>query len=409
MRTIRTLTVVFATTALLTLPTLVQAQSTDVEVTDNAFVPETVTITAGDTVTWSVTGTNPHTITADDGSFDQAVSTGDTFEQTFDTPGTYSYHCTIHGAAGGVGMSGTVVVQAADSASPTPTTTATPAPSPTSTAAPATGSLTLSDQSGDGTTVVVDEVTIEGSDGFVVVHADQDGAPGPVLGHAAIPEGTTSDLAVPMDTPLTSDQTVWPMLHVDAGTPGTYEFPGADGPVTVDGQVVVSPLSYSLAAGDDAAADDELPATGRTAWPLVVAGLLAIALGAGAVGWRRRQAPDSADPVDDLPGVRHGGLGPAGDGARVELTAPDPHGHHLVGGAQAHQGHVTLDDGLLHEDVVQARQGVVLADPDLGGLHVPLARGAPTEPVQREPPLAQGGHRGQRGDLVHEPVDRPDG
>lgn len=288
MRTIRSLTVAVAATALLALPTIAGAQSTDVAVTDNTFEPETVTVAVGDTVTWSVSGANPHTITAEDGSFDQAVSSGDTFEQVFDTPGTYDYYCTIHGAPGGVGMAGTVVVQAEGTASPTPT--ATDEPSPTPTAAPATGDLTVSDQSGDGSTVVVDEVTIEGSDGFVVVHADQDGAPGPVLGHAPVPEGTTTGLSVPMDTPLTADQTVWPMLHVDAGTAGTYEFPGADGPVTVDGEVVVAPLAYTLAAADaDDTADDELATTGGPARTLAVVALLALVLGAGAVGWRRRQ------------------------------------------------------------------------------------------------------------------------
>ncbi len=33
------------------------------------------------------------------------------YQFTFNTPGTYQYFCEIHGAPGGVGMSGTVVVQ----------------------------------------------------------------------------------------------------------------------------------------------------------------------------------------------------------------------------------------------------------------------------------------------------------
>lgn len=132
----------------------------------------------------------------------------------------------------------------------------------------ATGSISASDQSGDGSTVVVDEVTIEGANGFVVVHLDDEGAPGEVLGHAEISEGTTTDVTVTLDSPVTEDVTLWPMLHFDAGEVGTYEFPGPDGPVTVDGDVVMVPIEYTV----------ELPFTGGPSpWLAVVA--VALVLG----------------------------------------------------------------------------------------------------------------------------------
>lgn len=93
-----------------------------VEVVDNAFEPTTVTVSAGGEVTWTHTGGNPHSVTADDGSFDShpgcsagigCMSRGDTFSVTFDEPGSYAYYCRVHGAPGGVGMSGTVVVEPA--------------------------------------------------------------------------------------------------------------------------------------------------------------------------------------------------------------------------------------------------------------------------------------------------------
>ena len=146
--------------------------------------------------------------------------------------------------------------------------------------------MQVSDQTGDGTSVTVDSVTIAGGDGFVVVHADQDGAPGPVLGHAPIADGTTTDLPVPFDTPLTADQTVWPMLHVDAGAPGTYEFPGPDGPVTVDGDVVVEPLDYAIASANTTS-EDELATTGRDLVLLGAVALLAVAAGVGLLRRRR--------------------------------------------------------------------------------------------------------------------------
>lgn len=277
--TTRTITLTAATLCALVLPATGHAQDATVEVVDSSFVPEVATIDVGETVTWETTGAFPHTITAEDGSFDEEVGTGDTFAHTFEDAGTFAYYCRFHGGPGGVGMSGTVVVGAAETPPPTET------PTPTETTPPATGSITVSDQSGDGTTVTVDSVTITGSDGFVVVHADQDGAPGPVLGHARIEEGTRTAVAVPMNAPLTTDQTVWPMLHVDAGTAGTYEFPGPDGPVSADGQVVVDSLRYSL-DGDAGV----LASTGSPAWMLVVVALLATGLGALALNRRRRPA-----------------------------------------------------------------------------------------------------------------------
>lgn len=94
------------------------AQDQGVDVRDNSFAPATVTVTAGDTVTWTQSGSNPHSVTADDGSFDShencppaCMGEGDTFSETFNTPGEFGYFCKIHGSEGGQGMAGTVVVQ----------------------------------------------------------------------------------------------------------------------------------------------------------------------------------------------------------------------------------------------------------------------------------------------------------
>jgi plastocyanin len=81
------------------------------------FAPETVTITVGQTVTWTwAEGAVGHNVTPDDpianipegetGLFDAPH----TYSYAFTQPGTYHYHCSNHGAAGGVGLSGTVVV-----------------------------------------------------------------------------------------------------------------------------------------------------------------------------------------------------------------------------------------------------------------------------------------------------------
>src|SRR5687768_8704241 len=47
-----------------------QGAAFEVQVVDFAFEPAAVTVPAGTTVTWTNTGSRPHTVTADDGSFD---------------------------------------------------------------------------------------------------------------------------------------------------------------------------------------------------------------------------------------------------------------------------------------------------------------------------------------------------
>lgn len=110
----------------------------DFQFVDATSMNSTTTITAGDTVHWTWTGAAPHSVTADGGAFDEPAGsskTTGTFDMTFNTPGTYRYYCRIHGGAGGVGMSGTIVVNAAP-APPTATNTAAPTNTPAATHTP---------------------------------------------------------------------------------------------------------------------------------------------------------------------------------------------------------------------------------------------------------------------------------
>jgi plastocyanin len=71
-----------------------------------AFVPATLTVSAGATVTWTNRDEEPHTVAASDGSFHSpGMGTGATFSHTFPTAGTFDYVCSIHPM-----MHGTVVV-----------------------------------------------------------------------------------------------------------------------------------------------------------------------------------------------------------------------------------------------------------------------------------------------------------
>jgi plastocyanin len=64
---------------------------------DNFFDPPDAAVEPGSTITWTNNGAVPHTVTADDGSFDSGVlNPGDSYTVAFDGQGTVTYHCAIH-------------------------------------------------------------------------------------------------------------------------------------------------------------------------------------------------------------------------------------------------------------------------------------------------------------------------
>lgn len=74
-----------------------QASSITVQIVDFAFEPAMVMIERGTTVTWTNVGDRPHTVTADDGTFDSGrLDPGEQFNFTFDEPGTFTYVCGFH-------------------------------------------------------------------------------------------------------------------------------------------------------------------------------------------------------------------------------------------------------------------------------------------------------------------------
>jgi plastocyanin len=73
------------------------------------FVPDTIVVVIGvnNTATWVNNDLATHTITSDSGVFDSSVlNQGQSWSYTFTTPGTYTYHCSIH-----PWMTGTVIVE----------------------------------------------------------------------------------------------------------------------------------------------------------------------------------------------------------------------------------------------------------------------------------------------------------
>lgn len=80
--------------------------SRTVAIVDFAFEPALSGVAVGETLTWTNTGAEPHTVTADDSSFTSGrLDPGASFRQTFAATGSFTYRCRIHPS-----MTGTVVV-----------------------------------------------------------------------------------------------------------------------------------------------------------------------------------------------------------------------------------------------------------------------------------------------------------
>ena len=74
-----------------------------------SFSPASITVTRGTTITWRNDDGVAHTSTSDSTGWDTGnTSPGASKTTTFNTPGTFRYHCTYHRA---MGMVGTIIVQ----------------------------------------------------------------------------------------------------------------------------------------------------------------------------------------------------------------------------------------------------------------------------------------------------------
>lgn len=149
-----------------------------------------------------------------------------------------------------------------------------PAANPTDEPTPAaiTPAVTVADQAIVDGMVTVAQVMSAGP-GWLVIHAQQNGSPGPILGYSPVNEGENADVAVMIDVTQATG-TLYAMLHSDAGTVGTFEFPGDDGPVFV-GTEMVSPafsVTGGLAAEPTAPPAEVAPTVAPTAQPTASSG-----------------------------------------------------------------------------------------------------------------------------------------
>ena len=73
--------------------------TTPVLITGDSFSPQEITVVIGvnNTVLWTNGDTDVHTATDSNGRFDSGMlNPGQTFQYTFNEPGTYDYDCSIH-------------------------------------------------------------------------------------------------------------------------------------------------------------------------------------------------------------------------------------------------------------------------------------------------------------------------
>ncbi|HEX9315897.1 MAG TPA: plastocyanin/azurin family copper-binding protein, partial [Actinomycetota bacterium] len=111
------------------------ATTVTVTLTDNAYLPPSVTIQVNDTVTWKVPATvvgSCHSVSSDGGLFDSGTLAAgllclgggaQSWSNTFTRAGTFRYHCKFVS-----GMAGVVTVVA-----PSPSSSPTPTPTPSAT------------------------------------------------------------------------------------------------------------------------------------------------------------------------------------------------------------------------------------------------------------------------------------
>lgn len=126
--------------------------------------------------------------------------------------------------------------------------------------------VTVDDQPIENDTVSISRVVIA-EPGWLVVHAQAEGRPGPILGQSPVDPGENTDVMVQLDT-AGATETLYAMLHSDRGTIGTFEFPdGADVPVTVGGQVVTPSFSVTGGLPAEAPAQQEATEAPATATP----------------------------------------------------------------------------------------------------------------------------------------------
>lgn len=119
-----------------------------------------------------------------------------------------------------------------------------------------TYSVTVSSQDASSGNILIDEV-IAPQLSWVVIHAEDDGTPGPMIGLSQVKEGINQNISVAID-PNAATETLYAMVHVDAATLGEFEFPGDDIPIQTNGSVIMAPFKVTLSESNASTSTNEI-------------------------------------------------------------------------------------------------------------------------------------------------------
>jgi amicyanin len=97
-QTIATTTTTAQTTATTTPTTTATITVAAIKIKDYSFIPTPITVKTGTTVTWTNEDSTDHTVASDSGTEinSPSLSQGQSYSHTFNTAGTYTYHCGVH-------------------------------------------------------------------------------------------------------------------------------------------------------------------------------------------------------------------------------------------------------------------------------------------------------------------------
>ena len=152
-------------------------------------------------------------------------------------------------------------------------------------------SVDVDDQAIKDGTLVIAEINAT-QDGWIVAHTDVNNKPGPVIGHTAVKKGESYKVEIKLEQAVAPGAKLWPMLHIDAGTIGTYEFPGPDAPViAANGKPEMVQISITAPTAAATTPPAKLPQTGGSdPTALLLAGALALLLAGATLARRVRGA-----------------------------------------------------------------------------------------------------------------------
>ena len=115
---------------------------------------------------------------------------------------------------------------------------------PLSTTSTLNPSISVSNQSlGADNQLIINTASI-GDNGWIVIHNQENEQPGAVIGYTSLLKGSAEKIKITVDKTKLTPYLI-AELHYDRGEKGAFEFPGNDGPVIKDQQVIMKEFSVS--------------------------------------------------------------------------------------------------------------------------------------------------------------------